>query len=161
MKLYFVLLIIFNIISCASLKSDELYTVVPFKRNNMPGISTINQNAFVHANTSKYPWHLSILIQMSDLINNGMPSRAENNLLYKIEDNLAVNLNKNDDSIFVSRDTYNGYRQLIFRVREPEAANIYLQSIISKKLYKREFKFKMSNDPQWEKAKWHMESIKP
>jgi hypothetical protein len=109
-----------------------------------------------------FSWHLSVMIQFVDLIDNGMPSTAEREIVDPFGDALDA-VFKGDDArkpnaLFLARITWNKTRELIYRVFEPEPIHRYLQSIISKKSWAREFGYRIDPDPEWKLARWHLNS---
>jgi len=91
------------------------------------------------------------------------PSQADRDLLDPFEDSLRSLLNSDParpNALFLARITWNGTRELIYRVHDPEVANDALQGIIKSREYPREFDFRMDDDPEWEMAEWHLTSEK-
>lgn len=106
-----------------------------------------------------FGWHLSIIIKFEDLIDNQMPSQADRDVVDPFGDQLDTEL-KGDPShpnaLFLARMTWNGTREVIYRVHDPEVANELLQTMIREESYPREFDFRMEGDPTWELARWHL-----
>jgi hypothetical protein len=102
------------------------------------------------------------MMQLDDLIENGMPSRAEREVVDRFGDSLDAALKGKDsqrpNALFLARITWNGTRELIWRVFDPELANHYLRSIIDAVPVDRPrpFDFRMDHDPNWELARWHL-----
>ncbi|WP_244626595.1 hypothetical protein [Bradyrhizobium ivorense] len=43
-------------------------------------------------------------------------------------------------------------------MRDPDAVDAVLRQILSNKDYRREFDYRIDDDPEWEKAAWHLGS---
>ena len=56
--------------------------------------------------------------------------------------------------------TWNGTREIIYLVNNPEKAATKLQALIDKKKYPREFDFSIEPDYNWDKIKWCFDAIK-
>jgi len=138
---------------------DELHSVVQFRQDGLPGIALINRALVTFAPRIVFRWHLSIMFQLQDLIENGMPSLAERAVLDPFGDELDLDLKGDVDhpnALFLARITWNASRELIYRVHDPELANDILQHLINAETYPREFDFRMDDDPEWSLATWHL-----
>jgi hypothetical protein len=139
---------------------EERYRIVQFRQEDMPGIAVVNEALSPFEPKAVFAWHLSIMLQFEDLILNGMPSRSERKVVDAWGDVLDAVVKGDDpdkpNALFLARITWNGTRELIYRVYEPEAANQYLVNVIDSKSYSRNFDYRMEHDPGWELAKWHL-----
>jgi hypothetical protein len=56
---------------------DEHYSVLNFRQEEFPGVAVVNTALRNFEPKEVFGWHLSIMLQCEDLIENGMPSNAE------------------------------------------------------------------------------------
>ena len=135
---------------------EEVHTVVEFLQAGLPGFATVNSALKEFEFKRAFSWHLSLLIQCVDLVENRLPSNDEQKLLYKFEDRLNFLIRANDNAVFLARTTHDALRELIWRVRDPELANSVLQKILDGKDCPREIDCRMEEDPDWLKASWYL-----
>lgn len=139
---------------------DEHYQLVSFRQEDLPGIAAINSALKNFEPKEVFSWHLSMMIQFEDLIDNGMPSRAEVELLEPWEDQLDSGFKGDDpekpNALFLARITWRESRELIYRVYDLEPANRLLQDLIESKEHLRPFDFRIDPDPEWKLADWHL-----
>ena len=99
-------------------------------------------------------------LSASLLNENGMPSRQEVEVIDSFGDELDEAIKGPDlekpNALFLVRITWNGTRELIWRVFDPEVANSYLQEILNSNNYVRPFDYRMEEDESWELTKWHL-----
>jgi hypothetical protein len=62
-----------------------------------------------------------------------------------------------DNALFVLSGTWNGERQLVFRVRDPERAQAYLKSLVDDVAPVRQLEYLMEQDPAWALAEKYFE----
>jgi hypothetical protein len=139
---------------------EENYSILDFNQDELPGVAVINIALRDFEPKEVFSWQLSIMLDFEDLIDNGMPSKAELEIIDPFGDKLDL-LIKGDDldkpnALFLARITWNKTRELIWRVFDPEMANNKLQEIIDTKDYPRQFEYKMEQDDNWELTKWHL-----
>lgn len=139
---------------------DEDYQILNFTQKELPGVAVINSALKTFEPKEVFSWHLSIMIDLKDLIENGMPSRTEEAIVYEygmlLDENIKGQDKKKPNALFLARITWNKTRELIWRVFDPEIANTFLQQIISKNSSPRPFDFRIDPDDNWELAKWHL-----
>lgn len=140
---------------------EERHQIVEFRQDDLPGIAVINSSLADFQPRKVFRWHLSILIEFVDVIENGMPSQADRDLVDPFGDSIDLRLEDSPakpNALFLARITWNATRELIYRVHNPEVANAVLQEIIASHGYPREFDFRMEDDPEWSLATWHLET---
>ena len=138
---------------------DERLSIVRFRQDGMPGIGAINAALVGFEPRVVFRWHLSIRVELEDLIENGMPSQSERDIVDPFGDSLDTLLKGSPtkpNALFLARITWNASRELIYRVYDPEEANHLLQHVIASQDYPREFDFRMDDDPEWKLAAWHL-----
>ncbi len=141
---------------------EESYSIIEFQQDELPGIGAINTALRNFDPKPVFGWHLSLMLQLDDLVENGMPSRAERDIVDRFGDTLDDAIKGKDiakpNALFLARITWNATRELIWRVCDPEIANHYLQSIINDVpvVRPRSFDYRIDHDPDWELAQWHL-----
>jgi hypothetical protein len=144
---------------------EERFRILEFNQESLPGIAVVNESLLTFEPKQVFAWHLSIMIQFEDLILNGMPSEEEREIIDAwgdlVDDTVKGDETDKPNALFLSRITWNGSRELIYRVYEPEPVAQYLVNVIDTKSYPRNFDYRMEHDPEWELAKWHLNSLHP
>lgn len=141
---------------------EERYTLIEYKADELPAVATVNSGLVGFEARSIFRWHLSIIIDFTDLIENGMPSQADRDVVDPFGDELDEKLKAPPElpnALFLARITWNGRRQLLYRVYDPEQAHEYLQSVIKNRSHPREFDFRMEDDPEWKHAEWFLDAV--
>jgi hypothetical protein len=135
---------------------DEVHTLREFRQRDLPGFATINAALRGFEPKLAFSWHLSVLLQCVDLIENRLPSPDEQKTLYEFEDKLDGLIKANGNALFLARVTHDAHRELIWRVHDPEAVNSVIQNIVRAKNHPREFDWRIEDDHGWQKASWYL-----
>jgi len=98
-----------------------------------------------------FPWHLEVTIEARELAEQGMPTPEESRLLFDIADEIEGEV-VGHNALFLARSTWNGLRQLLFQVHDPEVAHAALQTLLSSKEHERPWEYRMHHDPTWSDA---------
>lgn len=139
------------------------YQVVEFVQEELPGIAIVNK-ALKSTNLKKvFSCNCSILIELKNVTENGLPVDEE----LKILDDFECLLNENSkgvdkekpNALFFGRVTWNSTRQLIWKVYAPRITNDFLVDFIDSGNYPREFDFKIEYDDNWELTDWYFNHI--
>jgi hypothetical protein len=142
----------------------EECALIEFKQESLPGIMVINLSLKEFEPKAVFSWHLSVMINFQDLIENGMPSKAEREVVDPFGDELNVAFKgtnpEKPNALFLARITWNKTRELIYRVYEPETIHTNLQTVIKEKTWSRTFDYRIDPDPDWKLAKWHLNTLK-
>ncbi len=139
---------------------EETFTMMEWKSEGLPCIGMLNSALDGFEPKEVFSWHLSLIIDFKELIDNGMPSQEERDVVDPFCDELDENIKAKGNALFIVRETWNGTRRLVWRVYDPEIANEYLQSLIQNNDHPREFDFHMEQDLEWEQAKWYFDQLK-
>ena len=134
----------------------EQHTLIRFRQQYLPGFATVNSALKEFEPRIVFSWHLSVLIQCVELVDDRLPSTTEQNLLYEFEDKLDPLIKAKGNALFLARVTHDAHREIIWRVHDPKAANSVLPGILRTKDYPREFDYRLDEDPKWEKAIWYL-----
>ena len=143
---------------------DEHYSVLNFRQEDLPGIAVVNTALRDFEPKEVFSWHLSIMLQIDDLVDNGMPSKSEVEIIDELEDFLDDKIKGEDkakpNALFLARITWNATRELIWRVYDPENTDKFLKNFIEGGNPSREFDYRMESDEQWKLAEWHLKEWK-
>jgi len=126
------------------------YTLFDAVRSGKPEIIVVNDALLTFRHTDIFPWHLEVTIDARDLADNGMPTPEESKVLFEMGDKIEKAI-EGTNALFLSRSTWNGCREISFRVHDPEIANTTLQDLIEK-LAIRPWEYEMKSDPGWSLA---------
>jgi len=143
---------------------EEKYSVIQFIQEDLPGVGIVNSALVDFKPKEVFAWHLSVMIEFEDLVEKGMPSHSEREIVDPFGEQLD-NIIKGSDptkpnALFLARLTWNGTRELIWRVYDPEVINTDLQLVIESGSAPREFDYRMEEDEEWILAQWHLKSCK-
>jgi len=138
---------------------EESYTLMEWKEDGLPCIGMLNSSLkdFQHRNI--FGWHLSVIIDFEDLIENGMPSEEERKIIDPFCDQLDDEIKAGGNALFLIRETWNKTRRLVWRVYDPEIANQHLQYIVEHHRHPRPFDWHMEQDLEWEQAAWYFKQL--
>lgn len=128
---------------------DPHYTLINTSRGPLPAVVVVNTALRDFVDRKHYPWHLRIEIACKDLADKGMPTSEEGKILYQIEDEIGAALDLQKNALFAARVTCNGQRELMYRIQDPEKADVRLQQLIATPHPIREWDYRMEEDPNW------------
>lgn len=100
------------------------------------------------------------MIQLEELVDNGMPSAEEKAIVEEFGDWLDVEIKRENteksNALFLARITWNGTTEIIWRVYNAEITNELLKDLLKKKNYDRPFDYRIDPDKEWKLAEWHL-----
>jgi hypothetical protein len=136
----------------------EYFHILNFKQNELPGIAVVNISLAEFEPKEVFSWHCSIMLNCNELIENGMPSKAEVKILDEFGDFLDDKIKGPDkekpNGLFLARITWNETRELIWRIYDPEITNEFLTDLIKQNKNPREFDYRIDDDVEWKLAEW-------
>ena len=135
---------------------DESFVAMHGVSEGLPDARVVNQALDGFAHAGAYAWHLSIIIDMVETLENGLPAEAEQGVLTRFADELRSHLQADGNAAILASVTWNGTRQLVLRVRDPERANDYLTSVVDGASPVRQFEYRMEHDPAWALAEQYL-----
>lgn len=138
---------------------EEIYTVMEWEADKLPCIGVLNSALKGFEHKGVFGWHLSIIIDFTDIIDNGIPSEEERQVVDPFCDKLDEDIKSGGNALFFVRETWNKTRRLVWRVYDPEIAHAYLQDIIDNQKYPRPFDWHMEQDLEWKQAKWYFDQL--
>lgn len=137
---------------------DEVFAILEWDDDGLPAICAVNQALANFDAKIVFAWHLSVIVQLNALADNGMPTANEKLVIDKIGKQLDGHLKANGNALFLARITWNGTRQLLYRVYDPEVANSFLTDTVNSDRAVRPIKFKMQHDADWAMAEWFLQN---
>jgi len=141
---------------------EEKYQIIEFNQNELPGIAVVNSNLKDENLIKIFNWNCSILIDLNDVTENGLPIETEFEIVSKFDDFLQENIKgdlEKPNALFFARITWNSTLQIIWKVFNPEQVNNFLNDIIENKNYPRYFDYRIEEDENWEITKWYSDNI--
>lgn len=139
---------------------EEENKLVKILDDDLTGIATIN-SALVNFEPKKvFAWHFTLLIEIQDHGEDGIPSAEEQKILQDFELELDPEIKANGNAIFLARVTNDGLRELIYRVHQPEPLDNYMKKVIESGKNARPFDYRIDPDQSWEKAQWYFKALK-
>ncbi|QIL89609.1 DUF695 domain-containing protein [Microbulbifer sp. SH-1] len=139
---------------------EERYTLMKYKQENLPCIAAVNTGLLGFEHKDIFRWHLSVIIDLEELIDNGMPSEEERAIVDPFCDQLDEEIKAGGNALFLVRETWNKTRRLVWMVYDPEIANQHLQYIIEHHRHPRRFDYRMEQDASWEQPEWYFRATK-
>lgn len=143
---------------------DEYYCILNFRQEDLPGVAVVNTALRAFEPKEVFSWHLSIMLQLEDIVDNGMPSKSEVETIDELGDFLDDKIKGEDkekpNALFLARITWNATRELIWRVFDPEITDKFLRNIIEGDNPIRQFDYRMEDDEQWKLTEWHLREWK-
>lgn len=134
--------------------------IVKFTQEGMPGIANIRSTLRDFEPKIVFAWHLSVMLQSEQVVENGMPPKAEQRVLDGCYDALDSAFKGPDaakpNALVLARITWNATQELVYRVYEPAPIDAYLRRLIDERSFSREFDYRMDHDPEWKLTEWHL-----
>ncbi len=139
----------------------ENYQLLDFNHEGLPGVAVVNSALRMFEPKAVFDSHLSLTLQLEDLVDNGMPSKKEQSIIDEYGDFLDSNIKgqnkEKPNALFLARITWNKTRELVWRVYNPEIVDAFLRQIILENSSPRQFEYLLSPDPSWNLAAWYLE----
>ncbi|MGY3265557.1 DUF695 domain-containing protein [Lysobacter sp. HA35] len=130
---------------------DPHYTLFNATREGLPEVVSVNDALLAFRHIEIFPWHLEVTIEAHELADQGMPTPEESHLLFEIADEIEAEV-VGYNALFLARSTWNGLRQLLFQVHDPEVAHQALQALLNSRKHERPWEYRMHHDPSWTDA---------
>jgi len=131
------------------------FTLFNGTRDELPEVIVVNGALLAFKHTEIFAWHLEVTLHAVDLADQGMPTPEESKLLFGISDKIEQTI-VGYNTIFLARSTWSGFRQIAFRVYDPEVANTKLQELLENE-NARFWEFEMKYDPDWHQAGFYFQ----
>lgn len=135
---------------------EESYTLIEYKQDDLPCIAAVNSGLIDFEHKEIFHWHLSVIIDFEEIVENGMPSEEEREIVDPFCDKLDEEIKAGGNALFLVRETWNKTRRLVWMVYDPEIANQHLQYIIEHHKHPRPFDYRMEEDFEWKQPEWYL-----
>jgi hypothetical protein len=139
---------------------EESYTLLEWKQDGLPCIGMLNSALKDFEHKYIFSWHLSVINDFENIVDNGMPSREEREIVDPFCDQLDEEIKAGGNALFLVRETWNKTRRLVWRVYDPEIANQHLHYIIEHHKHPRPFDYRMEQDIEWKEAEWYFNQLR-
>ena len=139
---------------------EEKFGILEWKEEDLPCIGVLNSALKDFEPKKIFSWHLSVIIDYEELIEKGMPSQEERDIVDPFCDKIDEEIKAGGNALFLIRETWNGTRRMVWRVYDPEIADAHLKYILEHHRYPRQFDYHMAQDIEWEQAEWYFNQIK-
>lgn len=139
---------------------EESYTLMEWQQDGLPCVGMLNSGLQDFAHKNIFSWHLSLIIDFEDLIDNGMPSDEEREIVDPFCERLDNEIKAGGNALFFARETWNKTRRLAWWVYDPEIAHQHLQYIVDYHQHPRPFDWHMEQDLEWKQAQWYFTQLK-
>ncbi len=137
---------------------EERFALFEWEDEGLPAICSVNQSLANFEWKIVFAWHLSIIVELEELASNGMPTMSEKSVVDEIGKHFDAHLKENGNALFLARITWNGTRQFLYRVYDPDVANAFLMDIVDNEREVRPFDFRMEQDEDWKLAEWYLQN---
>jgi len=138
----------------------EEFGLLEWKEEGLPCVAVLNSALSSFEPKEVFSWHLSVIIDFDDLIDNGMPSKGDRDIVDPFCDKLDEEIKAGGNALFLVRETWNATRCMVWRVYDPEIAHQHLQYLVDHHKHPKPFDWYMEQDIEWEKTKWYFEQVK-
>jgi hypothetical protein len=143
---------------------EESFMLMRYIREEMPGVAIFNAGLLDFEPQEVFGFHLGLTVWYDNPDGEGMPSEVEMLVLNNFEDELSSNIAGPDgerpNALLVGRTTWNGTRDLFWRVFDPEPVHHYLQELIHLESHPREFNYEMEPDAEWKLSQWQLDACR-
>ncbi len=141
---------------------DESFISIDYTYEGHPAFAIINESLRQFEFKDVFGWNLSIIIDLIDVDENGIPSSEEVQVIQDFCEYLEKLFNagwEKPNALFLSREHCNGESHVIWRVYDAEKVEAVLQKIIESKQHPREFDYEMEYDENWKLAEWYLQDF--
>ncbi|MDR2267099.1 MAG: DUF695 domain-containing protein [Christensenellaceae bacterium] len=143
---------------------EKGFSVIRYINNNMPAVGIVNIPLLETKLKGAFTYALSLSIEFKDTNKDGMPSQEELPEIDAFCDKLDEQLVGGDPAhpkvLLLARITWNGARDLFYRVTDPETVHAYLQSLIKQENFPIKFDYLMEFDKKWKTTDWIRKLVK-
>jgi hypothetical protein len=137
---------------------EQHFTLFNTTRSGKPEVIVVNDALLTFTHTFIFPWHLVITIEAEELASNGMPTPSESEVLWRVGGEIEALVlggrteHRSGNALFLARSTWDGYRELLFQVHDPEITNSALQRLLDSRSWERPWEYQIEEDDSWAEA---------
>jgi hypothetical protein len=95
---------------------EEVFALMEYRENDLPCIAVVNSGLVSFRHKDIFPWHLSVIIDFEQIVDNGMPSEEEREIVEPFCDQLDEDIKAGGNALFLVRETWNKTRRLVWIV---------------------------------------------
>jgi len=151
------LLVLFISTNCkpqnkSSIFPPEKFSVVEAKlQNGKPVVGSMNMAYKNYDKKAQYSWCLviNIALELKNVSPNGLPVKAESDIVNKFEDQLLDEIKKLTTAHYIGHLYNDSFLDIYIYLDDPKKVATYLQSQVNKKGITRGFAYKIEQDPDW------------
>lgn len=136
-------------VTVQSSDKGEEYVKVNTLTHGKPDLWVISLSLSVPDLRPVYAWNLSIVLDLEQISPEGLPGIQEQLVLKSIEETFILNLSRDGTALYVASSTWNQSRELIYLIRDAEAAQENLRRIVEANAIARRYTFSIDHDPDW------------
>lgn len=119
-------------------------------------VATIDTSLREYKRKADLPWALSVSVPLIKPNDEGLTTRQDANALNKWEGILEKQISEGSNFVYVGRVTWNGYREILYYIANPDPVKRKLQSLLDDHAA-RPFSFRCEKDETWSKASVYLE----
>lgn len=141
---------------------ESYCTVESHTKEGHPVMTVIQESLKKFEFKNIFAWNLSIIFDLNDVGDNGMPSGDEIGIIQDYCDNLEKLFNDNPEkpnALFLFRETYDGTCEVVWRVYDADKVDTILKKVIEEKNHPREFDYEMEYDEEWKLVEWYLQDF--
>lgn len=131
----------------------ESFMLIQFENNGKPGFGYINSGLQKFGFKEVFGWYCEVNIKLENTNEFSLPSEAESNLAYNLEDKLSELISgdskEHPNALFVGHLINQGVMTCMWMVNNPEYANNRLQEYMATDNYPRHFEYAIEKDITW------------
>jgi uncharacterized Zn finger protein (UPF0148 family) len=137
---------------------EPRYTLFNSQREDLPEVIVVNETLLSFQWTQVFQWHLHLRIEVEKVAERGMPTAEESSVLFEVGDRIEQVVMDGrtekgaSNALFLARSTWNGLRELHFRIHDPELTEQALKDLIASGSHRRQWHYQMTDDPDWTEA---------
>ena len=141
---------------------DESFISIDYTYEGCPAFAIINESLRQFEFKDVFGWNLSIIFDLIDVGENGIPSGEEVQVIQDFCEKLEKLFNagwEKPNALFLFREHCNGESQVVWRVYDSDKVDAVLQKVIEEKKHPREFSYEMEYDEEWKLVEWYMQDF--
>lgn len=139
---------------------EESWTLVEYMMDGLPSVTMVNSGLMDFEYPEIFRWHLSLIIDFDEVVQKGMPSQEERDVVDPFCERLDEEIKAGGNALLLVRETWNKTRRLVWMVYDAEIAHQHLQHIIKNHLHPRPFDYRMEEDREWKEPEVYFRTIR-
>lgn len=141
---------------------DESFISIDYTYEGHPAFAIINDSLRQFEFKDVFGWNLSIVFDLEDVYENGIPSSEEVQVIQDFCEHLGKLFNagwEKPNALFLFREHFDGVSHVVWRVYDSDKVEAVLQKVIAEKQHLREFSYEMEYDEEWKLVEWYMQDF--